>query len=64
MDLLKQKHRSGRRFAPVELIERDDRVAVQLHDGVFNVFTFEDDDLVLLQDCVDRDDALAKLAAA
>ena len=61
MDLLKQKHRSGRRFAPVELIERDDRVAVQLHDGVFKVFTFEGDDLVLMEDCVDREDALARL---
>ena len=64
MDLLKQKHESGRRFEPIELIEEGDRVAVQLHDGVFKVFTFEDDGLVLLQDCVDRDDALAKLAAA
>jgi hypothetical protein len=61
VDLLKQKHRSGRRFTPVELIEGGDRVAVQLHDGVFKVFTFEGDDLVLMEDCVDREDALARL---
>lgn len=63
MDLLKQKHDGGRRFEPVELIERADRVAVRLHDGFFKVFTFDGDDVVLLEDCIDRDDALAKLAA-
>ena len=62
MDLLAHKHRAGRRFAPVELIEHGDHVAVQLHDGVFKVFTFAGDDVVLLEDCVDRSDALAKLA--
>ena len=33
MDLLTRKHEAGRRFAPVELIEGGDHVAVQLHDG-------------------------------
>lgn len=61
MDLLTRKHEAGRRFAPVELIEGGDHVAVQLHDGVFKVFTFEGDEVVRLEDCVDRDDALAKL---
>jgi hypothetical protein len=61
VDLLKQKHEAGRRFEPVELIEQEDRVAVQLHDGVFKVFTFAGDEVVLLEDCVDREDALAKL---
>ena len=61
MNLLKHKHKAGRRFEPVELIEREERVAVRLHDGVFKVFTFEGEDVVLLDDCVDREDALAKL---
>ena len=61
MDLLRHKHEAGRRFEPVELIERGDHVAAQLHDGVFKVFTFEGEDVVLLDDCVDREDALAKL---
>jgi hypothetical protein len=61
VDLLKQKHEAGRRFEPVELIEQEDHVAVQLHDGVFKVFTFAGDEVVLLEDCVDREDALAKL---
>jgi hypothetical protein len=61
VDLLRHKHEAGRRFEPVELIERGEHVAVQLHDGVFKVFTFEGDDVVLLEDCVDREDALAKL---
>jgi hypothetical protein len=63
VDLLRQKHQGGRRFDPVELIEQGERVAVQLHDGVFKVFTFEGGEVVLLEDCIDRDDALAKLAA-
>jgi hypothetical protein len=62
VDLLRHKHKAGRRFEPVELIEEGDRVAVQLHDGVFKVFTFEGDEAVLLQDCIDRADALGKLA--
>jgi hypothetical protein len=57
------KHRAGLRFDPRELIENGDRVAVQLREGVFQVFTFEGDELVLMQDCVDGDDALARLAA-
>ena len=61
MNLLEQKHEVGRRFEPVELIERGDHVAVELQDGVFKVFTFEGDEVVLLEDCVDRKDALAKL---
>jgi hypothetical protein len=62
VDLLRQKHQAGRRFEPIELIEEGDHVAVQLHDGVYKVFTFAGDQLVLMQDCVDRDDALAQLA--
>jgi hypothetical protein len=61
VDLLRGKHEAGRQFEPVELIEREERVAVQLHDGVFKVFTFSGDHLVLLEDCVGREDALAKL---
>lgn len=55
------KHRAGLRFEPGEMIEKGDRVAVQLHEGVFKVFTFEGDEVVLMRDCVDREDALAKL---
>jgi len=61
VNLLKHKHKAGRRFEPVELIEREERVAVQLHDGAFKVFTFSGEHVVLLEDCVDREDALAKL---
>jgi hypothetical protein len=61
VDLLRHKHKAGRRFEPVELIEEGDRVAVQLHDGVFKVFTYDGDEVVLLQDCVGRDDALSQL---
>ena len=75
MNLLTSHHRQGRRFEPTEFIEQGQRVAVALTvtdprwDGaanVFKVFTFRepDDAVVLLEDCVDRDDALAKLAAA
>ena len=41
-------------------------MAVQLAGGGYKVFTFADDgtDIVHLQDCLDRADALARLAAA
>lgn len=66
MDLLEQHHRAGRRFEPIELVEEGPRVAVQLAGGGYKVFTFADDgtDIVHLQDCLDRADALARLAAA
>lgn len=52
MDLLRHKHDAGRRFEPVELVEDADRVTVRLHDGVVKVFTFDDDDVVLIEDVV------------
>ena len=73
MNLLAQHHAEGRRFEALELIEEGDRIAVHLgvtdpewsgRGETYKVFTFADDDAVLLEDCVDRDDALAKLAAA
>ena len=66
MDLLGQHHRAGRRFEPVELVEAGPRVAVQLAGGGYKVFTFAADgtEIVHLQDCVDRADALRRLAAA
>lgn len=73
VDLLARRHRDGRRFEPTELVEQGSRVAVGLTvsdvrwDGesvvVYKVFAFaEDGHAVLLQDCVDRDDALASLS--
>jgi hypothetical protein len=63
VDLLEHKHRSGMRFDPVEVIESGSRVAVRTAWEGYKVFTFEGDRAVLLRDCVDRDDALAQLAA-
>jgi len=62
------------RFEPTELVEEGPRVAVgmtvsnprwhgEVARDVFKVFGFEGQDAVLLQDCTDRDDALAYLAA-
>jgi hypothetical protein len=73
VNLLEQHHAQGRRFQPQEYIEEGPRVAVRLAvtdaawDGAgetFKVFTFRPggDDAVLLQDCIDRDDALRLLA--
>jgi hypothetical protein len=71
VDLLASRHRSGRRFEPLELIEEGDRVAVRLalsdpqwsgKAEVFKVFTFENDQAVLYQDCVDEENARALLA--
>jgi len=73
VDLLSNHHRAGRRFEPLELIDERDRIAVRLgvtdpewsgRGETYKVFTFAGDKVVLLEDCVDRDDALAKLAAA
>jgi hypothetical protein len=76
VDLLERNHRGGRRFQPTELIEEGPRVAVRLEvtdarwDGesveVYKVFTFGEpgDEAVLLQDCMDRDDALAYLRSS
>ena len=74
VDLLRGHRVSGRRFTPTDLVEEGLRVAVELAvtdpnwDGtaqVYKVFTFRepDDRAVLLEDCRDRDDALAKLQA-
>jgi hypothetical protein len=72
VDLLRGHHLEGRRFTPTELIEEGPRVAVGLSvtdprwDGagqVYKVFTFAADGrAVLLEDCKDRRDALAKLS--
>jgi hypothetical protein len=75
VDLLERRYAEGRRWQPHELIERGASVAVGLRvadpewEGwsavsVYKVFTFEGDDAVLLEDCVDRDDAVAKLSPA
>jgi hypothetical protein len=73
VDLLTSHYAGGLRFEPVELIEAGERIAVQLNvtdphwrenGETYKVFTFAGDQVVLLEDCVDRDDALAKLAAA
>lgn len=74
VDLLTDRHRQGRRFEPAEFLEEGSRVAVRLavtdprwegRAEIFKVFTFEDegDRIVLLRDCLDRDDAIAQLAA-
>jgi hypothetical protein len=73
VDLLARHHERKRRLEPAELIEQGNRVAVRLGvtdpawSGpveVFKVFTFrdEDDRVVLMQDCIDRESALAELA--
>jgi hypothetical protein len=66
VNLLGQHHAGGRRFEPREVVERGRRVMVRLGDeafGLYKVFTFAADagELVLLEDCVGREDALAKL---
>lgn len=61
MNLLASRHAGGVRFEPVELIEEGDRVAVRVRDDAYKVFTFDGDDVVLFEDCVDRHDALARL---
>jgi hypothetical protein len=73
VDLLEQQHRAGRRFEPTELIEQGPRVAVALRvtdrrwqgtsAEVYKVFTFSEPggEAMLLQDCSDREDALARL---
>jgi len=63
VDLLQQHHEAGRRFEPDELIVAGARVAVGLARGDYKVFTFRGEHAVLLQDCIDRDDALRQLAA-
>lgn len=73
VDLWEQHHQDGRRFEPIEFVESGARVAVGLRVSderwhresveIFKVFAFreEDGEVVLLQDCVDRKDALAHL---
>ena len=65
MSLLESHHRGGMRFEPTELIEQGPRVAVRFAWDGYKVFTFREADgrAVLLRDCVDREDALAQLAA-
>lgn len=76
VDLLDQHRRDGRRLEPIEFVERGSRIAVRMRvtdvrwqgesADVFKVFSFREPggEAVLLQDCVDRDDALAYLDAA
>ena len=63
MNLLRQHHEAGHRFEPAEFHEEGPRVAVRLVWGDYKVFTFRGERAVLLRDCVDREDALAQLAA-
>ncbi|HZS31667.1 MAG TPA: hypothetical protein VFA37_10450 [Gaiellaceae bacterium] len=75
VDLLEQHHESGRRYEPNELVEAGSRVAVGLEitdsrwsgesAQVYKVFSFREDgaEAVLLEDCVDRDDALGRLTS-
>jgi hypothetical protein len=71
VNLLEQHHRNGLRYEPTELVERGRHVVVGLDvskrewgasANVFKLFTFDEerDEIVLLEDCVDRDDALAR----
>lgn len=73
MRLFHERQRHGRRFEPLELIEDGPRVAARLGvtdprwSGaveVYKVFTFREreSDVVLVQDCADRESALALLA--
>jgi len=75
VDLLRNHRRSGRRFTPTDFVEAGSRVAVGLSVTdpdwgqtveVYKVFTFREPggEAVLLQDCVDREDALARLRSA
>ena len=76
VDLLERHHHGGRRFEPLEFVEEWPRVAVALKvtdsrwhgeaAEVYKVFTFREPggEAVLLQDCVDREDALARLRSA
>lgn len=73
VDLLGRNHEGGRRFEPTEFIEEGPRIAVGMRvtdvrwEGesaeVFKVFTFREPGggAVLLQDCIDREDALVHL---
>jgi hypothetical protein len=73
VDLLADHRRNGRRLEPLELIEEGTRVAVRLAVSdprwpgaaeVFKVFTFGEtgDEVVLLQDCADEENARALLS--
>ena len=76
VDLLEQRHRDGRRFEPIEFVEEGSRVAVRLKvtdarwqgesAETYKVFAFTepDDRAVLLQDCIDRADAVGYLGSA
>ena len=63
MYLLQSHHRSGIRFEPQEWIEQGPWVAVRLAWDGYKVFSFAWGRVVLLRDCIDREDALAQLAA-
>jgi ketosteroid isomerase-like protein len=73
VSLLGQHHANGRRFGLGEMIEQDDRIAVEttITDprwsepvSMFKVFTFRsgDDVAVQLNDCIDESYALQVLA--
>ena len=72
MNLLKRHADDGRRWEVTELVEEGEQVAVALHVSdpswpgvaeVAKVFRFRtlDDKVVLMEDCHDWEDALARL---
>ena len=62
MDLLESHHGGGVRFEPVEWIEDAPRIAVRFGWDGWKVFSFAWGRVVLLRDCLDREDAVAQLA--
>jgi hypothetical protein len=73
VSLLREHHRRGRRFEATELVEGGSSIAVRLlvsdprwegQGEAYKVVLFDETSgkAVLLQDCVDRDDALARLS--
>jgi hypothetical protein len=73
VNLLREHHRQGRRFEAAELVEGGSSIAVRLfvtdphwegRGETYKVVTFDETSgkAVLLQDCVGRDDALARLS--
>jgi ankyrin repeat protein len=72
LDLLEHHHANGRRFQLGKLIEERDRIAAELtvHNPnwsspvtIYRVFTFHDDTIVRLNDCIDESYALQILKA-
>jgi hypothetical protein len=68
VDLLALHHENGRRFEPLELVEDEAKVAVELEvtapdwpaaGRAYKLFSFGDDGkVVLIQDCRDESEAL------